>query len=323
MPEADEMTRTQKGLWSSLLDFTQDGPRRRRWTNNFIASGDLVGLVLAGVAVYAAYRGIPSQSLWVVITALVVALYTAFTKLVKTGLDLREKAQKKRLEDALAEAKAEATHAASEAAIEAAERVFEHWKGAARMHEDGVEHTHRQLREIMQANPRGRVGAEAVDSYLKCLLAIFDGFYDEHRGTFSANLTVPNADCSRLWLVRIEPGGRGRSNNLPRPLDLSNDQWGASVAFKENKIVYTPDVRREGNPGDHGYLSVINLPVKGRTGEPIAVVNIDSPEADAFGSYDRVWEIWNAYCQPVLASLSLCLSDPRLFQTQRTEPSDR
>jgi hypothetical protein len=201
-------------------------------------------------------------------------------------------------------------------AAQASFQVLSHWRTVARLHEDGMEKANRQLQEGMHFNPDERVSPEAIDAYLRAILAVFDAFYEAHDGEFSANLTVPNAGRTALWLVRIEPGGGGRSNNVPRQIDLADDEWGAAVAFRSGRLVFTPDVRLHGNGGDRGYLSVVNIPVLGSHGEVVATVNVDSPHAGAFGSEERVSSVW-AYCLPVLSSLSLCLNDVRLFRDER------
>lgn len=187
----------------------------------------------------------------------------------------------------------------------------------AQHHEDGMDNAHRQLQEGMRFNPDDRAGTEALHSYLRAIIAVFDSQYQDHQGAFSANLTVPSADATKLWLVLIEPGGGGRSNPLPRPIEISDESWGAVVAYRTGNIVYTPDVTQEHNhSGNRGYLSVVNLPVLDSQGKMSAVVNIDSPQRQAFESQESVKAAAD-YCRPIISSLSLCLSDPRLFKKER------
>ncbi|WP_157445371.1 hypothetical protein [Deinococcus actinosclerus] len=285
-------------------------------TSNFIASADIISPILSGVlAWYAASHQLSAQMPSIYLSAFTIAIYVGFTKTLKSGLDLREKASKQRLEAQLAVAEQEATDLAEKAAIKAGLTVLNHWKTVSQHHEDGMDNANRQL-QPMRFRRDEYVGTEAIYSYLRAIIAIFDAFYQDHEGAFSANLAVPSADQRRLWLVCIEPGGNGRSNPLPREIDLSSDAWGAAVAFKTARVIYTEDVVHHGNPGDRGYRSVVNLPIRGLDGSVIGVVNVDSPFPQAFVSEESVRDA-GGYCRPVLSSLALCLGDPRLFRKER------
>lgn len=311
-----EQNAVPPGKWSRFLEKTQGGPTRRRLTSNFIASADLIApLLTAVVAWHAASNQIPTQSPFVVLWTLTIASYVGFTKLLKSGLDLREKASKQTLEAQLAAARAEAATLAEKAAVDASLTVLNHWKTVSQHHEDGMDNANRQL-QPMRFKREEHTGTEAIYSYLKAIIAVFDAFYQDHEGPFSANLAVPSADHQHLWLVCIEPGGNGRSNPLPREIDLSSDAWGAAVAFKSARVIYTENVTYHGNPGDRGYLSVVNLPVRGPDGSVIGVVNVDSPLSQAFVSEESVRDAVS-YCRPILSSLALCLGDPRLFRRER------
>ena len=276
---------------------------------------------------YLARHGLTTLSSIGILGTLIFGVLTGFLKVLKYGLDLREKHLKGKLEDQIlhlreqaqadiSQLREQARADSEEAAATASLKVLSHWKIVARHHEDGMYNANRQLRPALQFNTDEFTGAEAIDSYLKAIIAVFDGFYETHTQEFSANLAIPNSDGSKLWLVRIEPGGSRRSNPLPREIDLSTDAWGAAVAYKTGKIIYTADVRLEGNPGDRGYLSVANLPIEDSAGKVIGVVNIDSPEPNGFGSEESVKEVAE-YCWPICSSISLCLADLRLFKAAR------
>jgi hypothetical protein len=308
-----------QGWWSAFLDLTQQGERRRRWTANIISLGNILPPVLLGVfSLLAALSRIPSpsQNPWLIGAGLGVAVLSGLTKLLKDGLDLREKAQKKRLEDELAAARAAYETRGLEAAEQASLRVLRHWRTVAHHHEDGMDNANRQLLEGMRFNIDERGNTDAINSYPKAIIAVFEAFYEESPEDFTANLVVPDATADKLWLVKIEPGGGGRSKPIPRSIEVSDAAWGVAEAFRSRNIVYTEDVRVNGNGGDRGYLSVVNMPVFGIGGQVVALVNVDSPQVGTFGSIDRVKDAAD-YCRPILSSLSLCLNDPRLFKEVR------
>ncbi|MBB6016763.1 hypothetical protein ACFP9V_19240 [Deinococcus radiopugnans] len=306
-----------QGWWDGFLSMTQQGPRRRRFTSNIISIGNfLPPVILVLVSLGAALFKIPTQTPWIIGLGLFIAVFAGFTKLLKDGLELREKAQKKRLEEELAAARAGDEEAALEIATSASLKVFGYWKEVSRHHEDGMENANRQLREGMHFNLDERGNTDAIDSYLRAVIAVFEAFYEDAPESFTANLMVPSADCNQLWLVKIEPGGGGRSNNIPRAIEVGDEAWGAAEAFQTKQIVYTEDVQQYGNSGERGYLSVVNIPVLGSQGQVVALVNIDSPQISTFGSIDRVKGA-AGYCRPILSSLSLCLNDPRLFKEVR------
>ncbi|MFK7601852.1 hypothetical protein ACI3L1_06535 [Deinococcus sp. SM5_A1] len=288
-------------VWSRFLELSQAGPTRRWLSQALIVASDVLSPIILAAAGYFAYiRQIPTQSLTSFI--LFMAVLTGLAKIFKYGLELYAKAQQATRESLI-----------EEEVATAGSRVFGHWREVSRHHEDGIENANRQLQGV-SFNQKQTVDVSAIDSYLKAVIAVFRSFYEGEE--FTANLVVPNEANDQLWLVRIEPGGGGRSNNIPRSFDLQNDAWGITESFKQARIIYTEDVRQYGGSGERGYLSVINMPVLGSSGQVVALVNIDSPKAATFGSLERVIAAAD-YCRPILSSLSLCLNDPRLFKVQR------
>ena len=185
----------------------------------------------------------------------------------------------------------------------------------AKHHEAAVYDLNRQLQAVLRFRSGEEArSSDAIRGCLRAILAVFKTIYREHEEEFSANLMVPNADHSQLWLVVIEPGGRGRTTKLPRSIDVSS--WGVGQCLQSQEIVCTPDVRECGKEGTT-YLSVVNLPVVNEQGKVSAIVNIDSPQVEAFGTKDRVQNAF-AYCAPIIATLALCLKDERLFRTERS-----
>lgn len=301
---------------ATFIDLMQEGTRRRRVSSGVIVAGDVIGVAGAAVVFYASLRGIRAQEPWVVGTALLLALLTALSKVYKYYVEKREKEHRAQLEQERTQALDSVKASYDLGADDGASKVYAGWTLVARRHEDGMESLNRQLHQGVTFREGHAVSPDAVDSCLLAISEVFRAFYVAEESVFTVSIAVADRRRTTLHLTRIHPGGLGRSSPLPRAYALADQTWGMAECFSRNKIVYTPDVRAQGQPGDRGYLAVVNLPVKDPDGHVVAVVNVDSPTANAFGSQDRVLEVWR-YCLPLLSSISLSLSDPRLFEDLR------
>ena len=315
-PLEPQPPRPGRSVVATFIDLMQEGPRRRRVSSGIILAGDVIGVAGAAIALYASLRGIKAQDPWVVTVGLILAVLIAVSKIFKYYVEKREKENKARLEQERTQALESIKASYDLGADDGASKVYAGWTLVARLHEDGMESLNRQLHQGVTYREGLPVSPDAIDSCLLAISNVFKAFYVAEEGVFTVSIAVADRARTTLHLTRIHPGGLGRSSPLPRPYALADQNWGMAECFSRNTIVYTPDVRAQGQPGTRGYLSVVNLPVKDSDGRVIAVVNVDSPRANAFGSDDRVLEVWR-YCLPLLSSISLSLSDPRLFKDLR------
>ncbi|WP_407573051.1 hypothetical protein [Deinococcus altitudinis] len=316
-PQPSGLPPSGSSVVATFVDVMQQGPKRRQLSSGIILAGDVISVFGAVVALYASLRGIKAQDPWVVTTGLILAVLIALSKTFKYYVEKRDKEIKACLEQERTQALTSVKESYDLGAADGANRVYAGWIEVARLHEDGMDGLGRQFHQGVTFQGGTPVGPDAVDSCLLAISNVFKAFYVAEESVFTVSIAIANRARTTLHLARIHPGGLGRSNPLPRPYALADQSWGMAESFSQDKIVYTPDVRAQGQPGNRGYLSVVNLPVRNSEGRVIAVVNVDSPREQAFGSEDRVLEVWR-YCLPLLSSIALSLSDPRLFRELRS-----
>ncbi len=325
-----------------IIDSLFAGQRRTKGLNGFIVLGDWFPIIPALLLVFAYYSGHDNRWPPLLWTTVGTVILTGSSKTLKHYKDKRDKelASEKqtkdkdeiqRLRSALEEATANHTikidemvnkleESFQEGVARGADIKMSHWAEVARLHEAGMVSTHRQLADRIRTAAAGDVDTECITSYLQAVLAGFRTFYPDTPEApldITASLAVVTTDRNTVNLVKIYPGGRGRTRQLPRPCDVSTLTWGMSEMLHRNQdTVYTADVRTLDADPDRGYLSVANLAVRDINGLIVAIVNVDSPTLDTFVSLERVQQAYQ-YCLPILSSLSLSLADRRMFRGER------
>ncbi|UQN06330.1 tubulin-specific chaperone A [Deinococcus sp. QL22] len=323
------------------IDIMFGGTTRTRIFDGFIVLGDWFGLVPAGLLVFAYLNGLDAKWPPLSIATFIAALLIGASKTIKHYKDKREKEIKEqkdkqtKLEQKAAEATYQTALSETEARLEAAhsrlqlsfEKGLEEgaeekmilWAEVARNHEDGMINANRQLSYGMTFNVDETVSTEAINSYLKAIIACFKMFFTDSAKTpldLTATLALVSQDRQKLQIVKIEPGGRGRSQKIPRECYIPEMTWGMCDVLRQNKNIYIPDIRDCGVSEDRGYRAVANLRVYDLSGQIMAIVNVDSPAVDAFGNEELVNQAYQ-YCLPIISSISLCLNDPRMFKHER------
>ncbi|WP_412027867.1 hypothetical protein [Deinococcus yunweiensis] len=325
-----------------LIDLMFQNKGWAKFWNGFIVFGDWTSLAPAVLLIIALANGFDNKwppLLWTTVVGIVIGSSSKTLKSYKDRRDKEISNQKTSTDRAEIEAlkvkldETEKTHAEqveafltsitdsyNEGVADGAEEKMTRWAEVARLHEAGMVNTHRQLTDRLKPPTGGEPSTECIISYLQAILAGFRTFYPASERTpldVTASLAVVAADRQQVHLVKIEPGGRNRDRQLPRPCDVSQLSWGMSdLLINDQDSIYTPDIRTCGGNPQRGYLSVANLAVRNIDGRIIAIVNVDSPGEDTFGSPEQVQQAYQ-YCLPMLSSIALSLLDPRMFRNER------
>jgi hypothetical protein len=304
-----------------FIDWMQEGPRRKKISQGIIISGDLLGVVAAFIALYAAARGIRPQNLWLVALAALISILVAFAKIFKHYFDKR-KNEIKEAENAAKEISSmEAAKKLEEGILLGITTVYTQWSESALMHRFALQNS-KPLRSLnLSGGDVTSIGREATLRHLSAVRDIFTKLFPD-AGTLIINLMMVNRSTQQLWLVMVEPGRKYSRKPIPRsyPIEREEQAWGANVCLDRRQMVYTAEVPNDGEVRD--YCSVINLPLFTPDGEILALVNVDSALISGFGVYDdqaarNRLELAEALSAPILESLSLLLIDKRLFVKNR------
>lgn len=327
------------------------GPTRSKLSNGLLLAGDIVAVGPAALLVVALSRGLDARWWPVALAGLIVAIISAVSKVLKFYKDRwdkevaaeaaqakadQEQLKQKELEDQIKNLKIEAEMAAQqlETAYSKLQESYESglsdganeklalWAEVARNHEDGMLNTYRQLAPCMSFNLDVPASTEAMTSYLRAVMAVFQTFCAESKTApldLTATLAVVSSDRAQVHIVKIEPGGRGRSHKIPRPCLVPEMTWGMIdlIQSPARRTNYVRDIRECGVVADRGYISVANLAVWDTQEKLIAIVNVDSPTVDAFGSDEQVEQAYQ-YALPIISSIALSLEDQRMFRRERS-----
>lgn len=123
-----------------------------------------------------------------------------------------------------------------------------------------------------------------LNSYLSIVVAVFR---EVAPGSLTVTLGVPTTDGKKITIASIFPeaNGRRRGNKYDVP-DALGDCHSMSRAFRSQSPVYTPDTERVPALEHKPYRSIFSVPLSGKNGEIVGVLNIDTTEMGAFGEAD-------------------------------------
>ncbi|WP_407572085.1 hypothetical protein [Deinococcus altitudinis] len=303
-------------LSDSVLQIFTGGPRRRAWTDFYIFWGDIVPLLTAVIFFLCVIvLNQKPTSLWNLIPGFLLTTWAVTSKMLKNIVDKDEKARKAVLEKTAAEAEASGI-------LQGSTAVYTDWGKVALKHRFALEAVSIELQSYFPQATQVQVHDEAARKHLQALLELFGLLFSE-AGPLVANLAMVKPRAKELWIVVLEPGRAKDRKPLPRlyPLETGQSRWGMSVCVERKKIVYTAEVPQDAEVTS-AYLSVINLPVMTSDGRILAVVNIDSDRASAFGIHNQETtqqrlDQAEEFAAPILQSLAVLLLDRRLFSKHR------
>lgn len=248
-----------------------------------------------------------------------VAVYSSASSILKHLMDRREK-ELKALE---AGDKTTAEDALLRGLTLGANAAYTEWSGVALKHRYAIEAAKNRRFIGGALGPKKESDHDPVRKHLIAILEVLNQqFPDVER--FCATLVMVCPEAEQLWVVMVEPG-RARTRKVtprPYPLEKGDSGWGMSIAVERKQMVYSTQLPPPPPGEDREYNTVLNFPLFTPAGNVFAVVNIDSPSADACGENNteetkkRLDQVED-FAQPILESLGWLLMDQTFFPRHR------